>query len=88
MGDFMSAIPETFNGAALRYVWTYHGTQGEELARVARFDHPGGGKEVIPYRPEAGGWKAGALPEPRPLFNLPAIVGAAARQRQGRILTP
>lgn len=54
--------------------WRYLGRDGGELFRVARFDKPEGGKEVLPLhlRRDARGlrWHWAAPPAPRPLYGL------------------
>lgn len=75
-GCDMDRLPRTRHGAPLRHIWTYRSPTGEALAAVARYDEPGGGKQVIPFRPDGSGWKPGALPEPRPLFELDTLTQA------------
>lgn len=80
-------IPQTWEGRRLRWCWPYHDEAGEPLNfRVARFDKPDdpGDKVCVPFKPNGAGWKAGALPEPRPLYGLNWL--PAARERGSAVL--
>lgn len=65
------------NGAS-RF-WPYFDREGALLCFRVRWDKPGGGKEVKPLtwaRNKSTGaeeWQLHDLPEPRPLYNLPAL---------------
>ena len=51
--------------------WEYHDEEGCIVGLTARWDQPGGGKEVRPVALNGyGRWVAGAMPVPRPLFGL------------------
>ena len=55
--------------------WCYADATGAPLFHVARFDQPGGAKEVLPHtwcRATDGteGWQWRSPPEPRPLYGL------------------
>jgi len=52
--------------------WDYQGADGTLLARVYRYDPPSG-KEFRPWDVRARLWRA---PDPRPLYNQPAMVPA------------
>ena len=52
--------------------WDYVGPDGELIACVYRYDPPTG-KEFRPWDVRARLWRA---PDPRPLYNLPALLGA------------
>ena len=52
--------------------WDYCSAAGELLACVYRYDPPGG-KEFRPWDVRARLWRA---PDPRPLYNLPAVIQA------------
>lgn len=52
--------------------WDYLTAEGELIACVYRYDPPTG-KEFRPWDVRARKWRA---PEPRPLYNLPALPGA------------
>ena len=52
--------------------WDYVGHDGELIACVYRYDPPTG-KEFRPWDVRARLWRA---PDPRPLYNLPALLGA------------
>lgn len=58
-------------------LWTYHDAHGEPVGVVVRWDGPAG-KEIRSVGRHAGGWRIGAMPEPRPLYGLPDL--AAARR--------
>jgi hypothetical protein len=58
-------------------LWTYHDTPDEPVGVVVRWDGPNG-KDIRPVARHAGGWRIGAMPDPRPLFGLPDL--AAARR--------
>jgi hypothetical protein len=53
-------------------LWTYHGAQGEPVGVVVRWDHPDG-KTIRPIARHADGWRIGAMPGPRPLYDLPGL---------------
>ncbi len=59
-------------------VWKYFNAAGEPVGVVARWDRPNSGKEIRPVSRVAGGWVIGAMAEPRPLYDLPAIATAQA----------
>lgn len=52
--------------------WNYHDANGKLLACVYRYDPPGGKQ----YRPWDVASRSMRMPEPRPLYNLPAIVAS------------
>ena len=52
--------------------WDYIGLDGELIACVYRYDPPSG-KEFRPWDVRARMWRA---PDPRPLYNLPALLDA------------
>jgi hypothetical protein len=56
-------------------LWTYHDVRGELVGAVVRWDGPDG-KKVRPVARHADGWRIGAMAEPRPLYNLPALANA------------
>jgi hypothetical protein len=56
-------------------MWTYHNAEGEPVGVVIRWDKAGG-KEIRPVARHADGWRIGAMAEPRPLHNLPALANA------------
>lgn len=68
-------IPQSWQGAPLRHVWTYRDPRGEPLGHVARYGM-NGRKQVIPFFSRNGsGFKPGAADEPRPLFGLDKLAG-------------
>ncbi len=68
-------IPSTYEGKPLRWTWAYRDSTGTVIGHVARFDDVDG-KTVVPFFGRNGsGWKAGAPPEPRPLFGLDSLQG-------------
>lgn len=73
----MSGIPNTFNGKPLKWAWQYTNPDGSTIGIVARYQNPGGEKEVIPFfKPTENGWAAGAVLPPRPLFGLDALANS------------
>jgi hypothetical protein len=56
--------------------WTYHNATGEPVGLVLRWDGPAG-KDIRPLARHADGWRIAAMPEPRPLYRLPALLAAA-----------
>ncbi len=74
-------IPAVWEEKRFRFAWDYHDAAGSVIGRVARFDDGEGNKNCIPYFvPNGAGFKAGAAPEPRPLFNLDGIAKAASTE--------
>ena len=59
--------------------WTYSDAKGKPIGMACRFNKPKGHKVVIPYSWDGRQWQWQAMPEPRPLYNLPAILGDPAR---------
>ncbi len=53
--------------------WNYTTANGELIACVYRYDPPSG-KEFRPWDVRARAWRT---PDPRPLYNLPAVVNAS-----------
>ena len=73
------AVPITVSSSAPRddlgpatAKWNYHDANGKLLACVYRYDPPGGKQ----YRPWDVGSRSMRMPEPRPLYNLPAIAAS------------
>jgi hypothetical protein len=56
-------------------LWTYRDPQGKPVGVVVRWDNPDG-KDIRPAARHAGGWRIGAMPEPRPLYGLPGLAAA------------
>lgn len=59
-------------------LWQYQDMQGRTLGYAVRFDLPDGEKVVLPlcygqYGTPKPQWQWKTLPEPRPLYNLPAL---------------
>ena len=54
-------------------LWPYRYADGELACYGARFDKPDGGKTFRPLVLENGSWRTKSIPEPRPLYNLPAL---------------
>lgn len=52
--------------------WNYHDANGKLLACVYRYDPPGGKQ----YRPWDVASRSMRMPDPRPLYNLPAVAGS------------
>lgn len=73
---WQAAMPASLGKPSM--FWEYHGADGALVGVVARWDRPDGGKEIRPATlAPGGGWLAQAMPEPRPLYNLPAVIAAA-----------
>ena len=54
-------------------LWPYRSADGELAGYTARWDRPGGGKEIRPLILEDGRWCLKGIPRPRPLYNLQAV---------------
>lgn len=57
----------------------YH-EEGRLVGAVLRIDNAEGGKTILPARLRGGAWELKAMPAPRPLYNLPALLAASADQ--------
>jgi hypothetical protein len=57
--------------------WTYRDAEGAPVGVVVRWDRPEGHKDIRPVSRHPDGWRIGGMPEPRPLYDLPALAGAA-----------
>ena len=55
-------------------LWPYRYADGEVAGYAARWDRPDGGKDFRPLIFEAGSWRQKGIPEPRPLYNLQALL--------------
>lgn len=55
--------------------WTYTNAAGEPVGVVVRWD-TSTGKEIRPVSRHSDGWRICAMPEPRPLYNLPELADA------------
>jgi len=73
------AVPITVSSSAPRddlgpatAKWNYHDANGKLLACVYRYDPPGGKQ----YRPWDVASRSMQMPDPRPLYNLPAIAAS------------
>lgn len=53
--------------------WTYVDASGAEVGRTLRWN-TATGKDIRPVAKFADGWRHAAMQEPRPLFNLPALL--------------
>lgn len=58
-------------------MWTYHDAHGEPVGVVVRWNLPGGKKDIRPVARVGDEWIVGGMPEPRPLYGLPDLAGAA-----------
>ncbi len=68
--------PETFTHPTLAEPsakWAYRNAAGDVVGFACRFDLPTG-KQVLPFAWTGESWEWRAMPEPRPLFNLPEIL--------------
>ena len=54
-------------------LWPYRHADGELAGYVARWDRPGGGKEIRPLVLRDGRWRQKGIDKPRPLYNLPEL---------------
>jgi len=57
--------------------WDYHDAAGDVVGLVLRWNTPAG-KEIRPVSRCPSGWRIGAMPEPHPLYRLPAILASGA----------
>jgi len=55
--------------------WTYVDAFGAEIGRTLRWN-TSTGKGIRPVAKSADGWRHAAMQEPRPLFNLPALLAS------------
>ncbi len=69
--DAAAALERKHGPCAAR--WTYTDGQGVSVGEVLRWNPPAGGKIVRPISRRGDGWVIGAMPEPRPLLNLPEL---------------
>lgn len=53
--------------------WRYHDAKGQLAGVAARYETEKG-KEIVPWIPDGGKWRAKAMPTPRPLYRLPQLV--------------
>ncbi|ODA36727.1 phage/plasmid primase, P4 family [Planctopirus hydrillae] len=70
------ALAEQFQGEKPANHWPYHDAAGNLVGQVARWNTPGGGKEIRPLALIDGRWHVAAMPEPRSLYRLPEVVNA------------
>lgn len=70
--DEAVAVLERKHGA-LAARWAYTDAQGDPVGEVVRWNPPVGGKVVRPISRRGDGWVITAMPEPRPLLNLPEL---------------
>ena len=54
-------------------IWAYRYADGQLAGYAARWEMPDGGKTFRPLVVEKGHWRQKGIPEPRPLYNLPAL---------------
>lgn len=57
-------------------VWQYNHADGSPAGVVLRWDRSDGEKEIRPLTVSESSWISRAMPEPRPLYLLPAIIEA------------
>ena len=57
-------------------LWVYHKADGTDAGAVPRWNLPDDRKEVRQISAVESGWITSAMPEPRPLYHLPAITEA------------
>lgn len=54
--------------------WEYRNAAGVVVGYACRSDHPDGSKDVLPLSWDGRAWRWKAMPEPRPLYNLPDLL--------------
>jgi hypothetical protein len=62
------------NMGAPAATWTYTDATGRPLWIACRFNHPDGGKDVLPLCWHGDSWRWKALAAPRPLYHLPELL--------------
>ncbi len=60
--------------------WTYHDANENPVGLVCRWDTPHG-KEIRPISYYPDGWRITQMPQPRALYNLPAVLKADPERR-------
>lgn len=71
-------VPDRWHEKPFRGCWVYRDLAGKSIGLVARFDVDGRDKEIVPFFKRNGGAMApGGPPEPRPLYGLWTLAGAA-----------
>ncbi len=55
-------------------LWVYRDASGAAVGAVVRWRNMDGGKVIRPYTRNHLGWASGAMPAPRPLYNLPSLL--------------
>jgi putative DNA primase/helicase len=53
--------------------WEYHNERGQIVGHACRYESEGG-KDVLPHSWQGTEWAWKAMPEPRPLYNLPRLL--------------
>jgi len=71
--DAVAELEQRHGQASTR--WTYADAQGEPEGHVLRWDRAGGKKQILPVSRRNGKWVIGGMPEPRPLYRLPELLG-------------
>lgn len=69
--DAAAALGRKHGPCAAR--WTYTDAQGVSVGEVIRWNPTAGGKVLRPISRHGDGWAIAAMPEPRPLLNLPEL---------------
>ena len=69
--DAIACLEERHGPLSAR--WTYHSADGESVGVIVRWDTPAG-KDIRPVSKTAKGWIIEGMPEPRPLYRLPALL--------------
>ena len=55
--------------------WLYEDARGVVVRRTARWNRPGGAKDIRPQVPDScGEWRTGEMAGPRPLYRLPELL--------------
>jgi hypothetical protein len=67
------------SGTTSTKVWEYHDENGQTVGAVVRYDGAAGKKTYRPFSLVDGGWYMAAMPAPRPLYGLPAVVKSDAK---------
>lgn len=55
------------------HLWVYHGTTGEKLGAILRWNRANG-KDIRPVSLVADGWALSGMPDPRPIYAIPDLL--------------
>jgi putative DNA primase/helicase len=68
---------EDMKGREADHSWTYHDASGEPVGIVLRWNRSNGKKDYLPVSRYPDGWQTCGMPDPRPLYCLPELLGAS-----------